>query len=81
MNLENKPIIAVIGATGAQGRPVIKHLLRDGAYKVKALTRNASHPRAQSLLSLGQPGQIELVTVSVSDVVYWMLLAHWRGGS
>lgn len=52
-------IIAVIGATGAQGIPVIKHLLApssDGApspWKVRALTRNPDHERAKELKSLG----------------------------
>lgn len=52
-------IIAVIGATGAQGLPVIKHLLapsKDGSpspWKVRALTRNPDHDRVKELKELG----------------------------
>lgn len=51
--------IAVIGATGAQGLPVVKHLLAscgDGSpspWKVRALTRSPDHERAKELESLG----------------------------
>lgn len=60
--MSEQKIIAVIGATGAQGIPVIKHLLesRDGLpspWKVRALTRNASHYRAQQMQEQG----VELV--------------------
>jgi len=34
--------IVVIGGTGAQGRPVVKELSRDGEYQVFVLTRNLS---------------------------------------
>lgn len=55
-------VIAVIGATGAQGLPVIRHLLssKDGQtspWKVRALTRDPNHKRAKELQSLG----VELV--------------------
>ncbi|KAF8319408.1 NAD(P)-binding protein [Clavulina sp. PMI_390] len=62
-------VIAVIGATGAQGLPVIEHLLRpqeDGSpspWKIRALTRNAEHPRAKDLQSRG----VELVQGSFLD--------------
>ncbi|KAF8310289.1 NAD(P)-binding protein [Clavulina sp. PMI_390] len=52
-------IIAVIGATGAQGIPTVKHLLRpseDGTpspWKVRALTRDPNHRRAKELEALG----------------------------
>lgn len=52
-------IIAVIGATGAQGLPVVRHLLRpseDGSpspWKVRALTRDPNHKRAKELEALG----------------------------
>lgn len=52
-------IIAVIGGTGAQGIPAIKHLLApkaDGSpseWKVRALTRNPDHWRAKDLVSMG----------------------------
>lgn len=59
--------IVVIGATGAQGLAVVRHLLRpsesnskDGGvsfapspWKVLALTRDPTHKRANELLALG----------------------------
>lgn len=58
--------IVVIGATGAQGLPVVRHLLRsstepgDGRgspspspWKVHALTRDVNHKRAKELVALG----------------------------
>ncbi|KAI9685679.1 MAG: hypothetical protein M1822_004239 [Bathelium mastoideum] len=47
------PLIFVIGGTGAQGIPVIKSLVEDKAYRVRALTRDTASSRAQSLLALG----------------------------
>lgn len=35
-----KKIIAVIGATGSQGKGVIESILKDGSFKVRAVTRN-----------------------------------------
>ena len=57
------PVVAVIGATGAQGQPVVKHLVQDGAYRVRALTRDPRHHRAQDLKKLGPEGHVELVKV------------------
>lgn len=58
-----KKVIFLIGATGAQGGPVVKELLRnadDGTpspYRVRALTRNPDHRRAKDLEEMG----VELV--------------------
>jgi len=57
-------VVAVIGATGAQGRPIVQHLVQDGAYRVRALTRDPKHRRAQELTQLGPPGHVELIKVS-----------------
>ena len=35
-----KRIIAVVGATGAQGKGVVEQLVKDGTFDVRALTRN-----------------------------------------
>lgn len=37
--MENK-IIAVVGATGQQGKAVVNALIKDGSFKVRAITRN-----------------------------------------
>jgi len=49
------PIIAIVGATGAQGGSVARAMLsdRDAAFSVRALTRHPSGPRARELARLG----------------------------
>jgi hypothetical protein len=44
--------VLVIGATGAQGTPVVRELAKDGRYDVVIFTRDASSERARSLLAL-----------------------------
>lgn len=46
-------LIAVIGATGAQGIPVVRDLVQSGSYTVRALTRDASSARFKALQSFG----------------------------
>lgn len=55
-------IITVIGATGAMGRPVVKHLLADdtSAWHVRVVTRNRNSPEARSLAALAQ-GRVEFI--------------------
>lgn len=48
-----KKTILVIGATGAQGGGVARHLLSRGEFAVRALTRNAESDSAQKLRDLG----------------------------
>jgi uncharacterized protein YbjT (DUF2867 family) len=45
--------ILVIGATGAQGGSVARHLLSRGSYAVRALTRNPESAAARTLLAAG----------------------------
>jgi hypothetical protein len=45
--------IFVIGATGAQGLPVVRGLVGDGRYSVLALSRDPNSARARSLLEMG----------------------------
>jgi hypothetical protein len=62
------PLIAIIGGTGAQGQPVIKHLVQDGAYRVRVLTRDSTHHRARALLKLGpDESSVELVQGSAMN--------------
>ncbi len=61
----DKKIIAVIGATGAQGGGVCRAVLKDGGggYTVRALTRNAGSDKAKELEKLGA----EVVEVDIDD--------------
>ncbi|MBI4545194.1 MAG: NmrA/HSCARG family protein [Gemmatimonadetes bacterium] len=46
-------IVLVTGATGHQGGAVARHLLRDGSFRVRALTRDPSKPAARALVGQG----------------------------
>lgn len=54
----------VIGATGAQGIPVVRALTSDGAYKVKAMTSSRDSDNAKLLSALSN---VELVVGSSTD--------------
>lgn len=56
---QQAPLVFIVGGTGAQGIPVIRGLVKDGAYRVRALTRDPESKRAKLLLALGN---VELVT-------------------
>jgi uncharacterized protein YbjT (DUF2867 family) len=64
--VDEKKIIAVIGATGAQGGGLCRAILKDvgGSYRVRALTRNAGSEKAKELKKLGA----EVVEVDIDDV-------------
>lgn len=57
------PILTVIGATGAQGTSVVNHALKDGKYKVRAITRNVNSDKAKALASRG----VEVVAADVNN--------------
>jgi uncharacterized protein YbjT (DUF2867 family) len=58
-------IIAVVGATGAQGGGLVRAILADpkGGFAARALTRDPSSPKAQELAKLGA----EVVAADVED--------------
>jgi uncharacterized protein YbjT (DUF2867 family) len=62
--MNQKKIILVTGATGAQGNSVAKALLADPQYAVRAFTRNAQSPGAVALQEAG----IEVVEGDFDDV-------------
>jgi uncharacterized protein YbjT (DUF2867 family) len=53
--MAEKKIIAVVGATGAQGGGLVKAILSDpsGAFAARALTRNVNSDRARALADIG----------------------------
>uniref|UniRef100_A0A452EK72 NmrA-like family domain-containing protein 1 n=2 Tax=Capra hircus TaxID=9925 RepID=A0A452EK72_CAPHI len=51
--MTSKKIIAVFGATGAQGGSVARAMLEGKKYVVRALTRDVTRPKAQVLRDLG----------------------------
>lgn len=61
-----KKIIAVTGATGAQGGGLVRAILADpaGGFAVRALTRNANSDKAKALAKLG----VEVVEANLDDV-------------
>ena len=56
-------LITVFGATGAQGGSVVKALLADGGFKVRAVTRNPDSAKAKALSEQGS----EVVKVDMDD--------------
>jgi uncharacterized protein YbjT (DUF2867 family) len=63
--MNNKKVIAVLGATGAQGGGLVRAILNDksGEFTVRALTRNAGSDKAKTLLEMGA----EVVTADIDD--------------
>ena len=64
--MPEKKIIAVMGATGAQGGGLVRAILSDvsGGFKARAITRNVSSEKARELAKLGA----EVVAADVDDV-------------
>ncbi|KAJ7657808.1 NAD(P)-binding protein [Mycena polygramma] len=67
----NAPLIAVVGATGAQGSSVIKALAEsDKQYRIRGFTRDVAKPAAEALKKQG----VEMVAVNLvvenKDAVY-----------
>lgn len=63
--MENKKIIAVVGATGAQGGGLVNAILNDtsGEFRARAITRNANSDKAKELEKQGA----EIVEADVND--------------
>ena len=60
--------IFVVGATGAQGLPVCRGLMKDGAYSLRVLTRNPKSSRARQLADLGDVEFVEGTFASEDDL-------------
>jgi uncharacterized protein YbjT (DUF2867 family) len=63
--MADKKIIAVVGATGAQGGGLVRAIMEDSGegFTVRALTRNPNSEKARELAALGA----EVVAVDVDD--------------
>lgn len=63
--MENSKVIAIMGATGAQGKGLVNAILndKDGGFKVRAITRNAKSDKAKQLIKQGA----EVVEANVED--------------
>src|SRR5438105_12801361 len=62
----DKKIIAVVGATGAQGGGLVRAILNDkqGSFAARALTRDPNSDKAKALADAGA----EVVAADVDDV-------------
>ncbi|GME42363.1 hypothetical protein V498_10577 [Neofusicoccum parvum] len=60
--------IFVVGATGSQGIPVVRGLVKDKVYSVRALTRDLESGRAKSLLALGNVELVEGTFANEDDL-------------
>lgn len=63
--MAQKKIVAVVGATGAQGGGLIRAILKDagGAFSARALTRSTESEKAKALAKLGA----EVVATNIDD--------------
>ena len=63
--MTEKKIIAVVGATGAQGGGLVRAILQDGRspFAVRAITRNATSEKARALAAMGA----EVVQADLDD--------------
>ena len=59
-----KKVIAVVGATGAQGGGLARALLEDGEFAVRAITRNVDSDKAKALKAAGA----EVVAGDIDDL-------------
>ncbi|MBI3804123.1 MAG: NmrA/HSCARG family protein [Nitrospirae bacterium] len=64
--MADKKIIAVVGATGAQGGGLVRAILNDksGAFAARAITRNVNSDKAKALAQQG----VEVVAADIDDV-------------
>ena len=64
--MSEKKIIAVVGATGAQGGGLVRAILNDpdGGFAARAITRDVNSDKAKALARLGA----EVVAANVDDI-------------
>ena len=64
--MTDKKIIAVVGATGAQGGGLVRAIVNDrgGGFLARALTRDVNSDKAKALRKLG----VEVVAANLDDI-------------
>ena len=64
--MADKKIIAVVGATGAQGGGLVRAIVHDkgGPFRVRALTRDINSEKAQALAKVG----VQVVAADLDDI-------------
>jgi uncharacterized protein YbjT (DUF2867 family) len=64
--MSSKKVIAVVGATGAQGGGLVRAILKDkdGGFAARVLTRDVNSPKAKEIAKMGA----EVVAADVDDV-------------
>lgn len=74
---QDKPLIAIVGATSKQGRSVATALLHSQRFRVRALTRTTDSPAARALQDLGA----EIVTAPLELGHMAALVAAFEGAA
>ncbi|KAG8921138.1 NmrA-like domain-containing protein 1 [Tulasnella sp. 417] len=79
-----KPLVAVCGATGAQGGSVARFLLQEGSFRVRALTRQPESAKALALDRQGadivSPTEIEFSWAFPTDSTFPVYSSADTGG-
>ncbi|CAF1054668.1 unnamed protein product [Rotaria sordida] len=63
--MASRPLVTIVGATGAQGGAVVRSLVETGKYKIRGLTRDSTSDKAHVLKHLSD--DIEMVTCDITN--------------
>lgn len=76
-----KKIIAVVGATGQQGKGVVSALIQDGTFKVRAITRNPDkYDGKADVVAQGDLTNLESLTNAFKDAYgVFVVTNFWEG--